>query len=168
MMSLRTTLSSDPLIVLANNNLANNNIAPNDNNAWRVRGAGLPKKGTVGTTRHGQRLEPLCSALHTGRAVYGGHHRLPLHRPAVRLVHDQPGRARSPGAVHHQRRYDLDAGRPHSGLRRRQRVQQPDHHQLPRPRHYERGEQSELRRADGLGVRPGLSGNAGIFNPRGR
>ncbi len=34
-----TTLSSDPLIVLANNNLANNNVAPNDNNAWRIRGA---------------------------------------------------------------------------------------------------------------------------------
>jgi hypothetical protein len=48
-----TTLSSDPLIVLTNNNMANNNIAPNDNNAWRVRGAGLPKKGTVGTTGTG-------------------------------------------------------------------------------------------------------------------
>jgi len=44
-----TTLSSDPLIVLANNNLANNNVAPNDNNAWRIRGAG----GTAGTTGAG-------------------------------------------------------------------------------------------------------------------
>lgn len=48
-----TTLSSDPLLVLANNSQANNNIAPNDNNAWRIRGAGLPKKGTTGTLNTG-------------------------------------------------------------------------------------------------------------------
>jgi len=42
-----TTLSSDPAGVQANN------IAPNDNNAWRIRGPGLPKKGTVGTLNTG-------------------------------------------------------------------------------------------------------------------
>jgi hypothetical protein len=35
-----TTLSSDPLIVAANNSLAAENVAPNDNNAWRIRGVG--------------------------------------------------------------------------------------------------------------------------------
>jgi hypothetical protein len=48
-----TTLSSDPLLVLANNAQANNNIAPNDNNAWRIRGVGVPKKGTTGTLNTG-------------------------------------------------------------------------------------------------------------------
>ncbi len=48
-----TTLSSDPLLVVANNSQANNNIAPNDNNAWRIRGVGLPSKGTVGTLNTG-------------------------------------------------------------------------------------------------------------------
>jgi hypothetical protein len=42
-----TTLSSDPAGVQANN------IAPNDNNAWRIRGVGVPKKGTVGTLNTG-------------------------------------------------------------------------------------------------------------------
>lgn len=42
-----TTLSSDPAGVQANN------IAPNDNNAWRIRGVGLPKKGTTGTLNTG-------------------------------------------------------------------------------------------------------------------
>ncbi len=163
-----TTLSSDPLIVLANNSMANNNIAPNDNNAWRIRGAGLPKKGTVGTAGTGNGWNLCCPALHTGRAVHGEYHRLPLHRPAVRLVHDQPGRARSAGAIHHRRRLDLDSGRTDSGVRRRQRLQQPDHDQLPRAGHYERGEQSELRRADGVRVRSGLSGIARIFDSRWR
>ncbi len=35
-----TNLSSDPLLVPANNSQANNNIAPNDNGTWRVRGSG--------------------------------------------------------------------------------------------------------------------------------
>ena len=48
-----TSLSSDPLLVVANNSQANNNIAPNDNNAWRIRGVGLPSKGTVGTLNTG-------------------------------------------------------------------------------------------------------------------
>jgi hypothetical protein len=50
-----TTLSSDPSIVTANN-AAGNNIAPNDNNAWRVRGVGVPsssQNGTVGTLNTG-------------------------------------------------------------------------------------------------------------------
>ncbi len=34
-----TNLSSDPLLVTANNSQASSNIAPNDNNTWRVRGA---------------------------------------------------------------------------------------------------------------------------------
>jgi hypothetical protein len=42
-----TTLSSDPAGVQTNN------IAPNDNNAWRIRGPGLPSGGTVGTTNTG-------------------------------------------------------------------------------------------------------------------
>jgi hypothetical protein len=44
-----TTLSSDPLALLANNSAANNNIAPNDNNAWRIVGAG----GTAGSAGAG-------------------------------------------------------------------------------------------------------------------
>jgi len=59
-----TTLSSDPQIVAANNNLAANNVAPNDNNAWRIRGAGVPKKGTTGTanTGNGWNLAaPVCT-----------------------------------------------------------------------------------------------------------
>ena len=57
-----------------------------------------------GTANTGNGWNLCRSALHAGRAVYGGYHRLSLHRPAVRLVHDQPGCARSPGALHHQRR----------------------------------------------------------------
>ncbi len=48
-----TTLSSDPLLVLANNSQANSNIAPNDNNAWRIRGVGVPSGGVVGTLNTG-------------------------------------------------------------------------------------------------------------------
>ena len=61
-------------------------------------------QGTVGTAGTGNGWNLCCAALHAGSAVHGEHHRLPLHRPAVRLVHDQPGRARSSGAVHHRRR----------------------------------------------------------------
>jgi hypothetical protein len=42
-----TTLSSDPAGVQANN------IAPNDNNAWRVRGVGVPSGGVIGTANTG-------------------------------------------------------------------------------------------------------------------
>jgi hypothetical protein len=42
-----TTLSSDPAGVQPNN------IAPNDNNAWRIRGVGIPKNGTTGTLNTG-------------------------------------------------------------------------------------------------------------------
>jgi hypothetical protein len=48
-----TTLSSDPLIVAANNSLASVNVAPNDNNAWRIRGPGVPSGGTTGTLNTG-------------------------------------------------------------------------------------------------------------------
>jgi hypothetical protein len=59
-----TTLSSDPLLVVANNSLANSNVAPNDNNAWRIRGVGVPKKGAVGTLNTGNgwnTAAPVCT-----------------------------------------------------------------------------------------------------------
>ena len=55
-----TTLSSDPLIVLANNSLANNNVAPNDNNAWRIRGAD-GKAGKAGEGNGWNTAAPPCT-----------------------------------------------------------------------------------------------------------
>ncbi len=65
---LGTTLSSDPSIIAANNPQGSLNIAPNDNNAWRIRGVGTASgsgqgsaNGAANTGNGWNNAAPLCS-----------------------------------------------------------------------------------------------------------
>ena len=118
-----TTLSSDPVTSPASNNpQAANNIAPNDNNAWRVRGVGLPKKGVVGmaNTGNGWNLAaPPCTQGAQFMVDTTGYHYIVLQfdwyttRQGVR---DLQVLYTTNGGSH------LDPGWTDSGIRRRQRI----------------------------------------------